>query len=429
MSVDRAGILKRPEEILTWAIEISVYCLVFIIPFSKSAIEIFAVAAIMLWLVKQAASCKARITCYFPATPLAAPVFMYFAVCCVSAVFSTNVNLSIKGLFSKLAEYILIFFVCIDTFSRKEGSGRRLNMLLAAVTLSAVLLFSDAAFQWIYGKDFIRGYKIERLNACFSSANGLAGYIITVIPLLLCVAFTGFKKKQFMIKFGSVILYLAGMVLLGKTLSRGGWIGYLASSVFLVFIAGIMVSKRIKTTRWLVFLTILCTSILLVATGISIKPVKDRLMSIRTGITASTSRLTLWKEAISIIEDFPVLGTGPNTYTSLISRYSASKITGSYPHNSYLHMAAEVGIAGLISFLWILWRFFYNGLRSFERHMPHNREERNRQIVLLGIMTGVSATLVHSFFDTNFFALQFAVLFWAMLGLGAAYMKAGIEKT
>lgn len=422
MFVDRGGILKNPAEILLWVTEVSIYCLIFIIPFSKSCIEIFAGIAIVSWLIRQAVSHKTRIAYYFYRTPLVGPVLVFFVVCFISAIFSTNINLSIKGLFSKLSEYLLIFFVCVDTFSRKEGFRRRLNMFLAAVTFSAVLLFSDAAFQWIYGKDFIRGYRIERLNACFSSPNGLAGYIIAILPVLLCMAFLGFKKKRFAIRFGGIILYAAGMVLLSKTLSRGAWIGYITSSIFLVFTAGIMVKRKVKTIRWPVFLIIPFMLMLFAAAGVSIKPVKERLMTIGIGITANTSRLTLWKEAISIIEDFPVLGTGPNTYTSIISRYSASKITGSYPHNSYLQMAAETGMAGLISFLWILWRFFRSGLGIFWRQIPHNRDERNRQIALLGIMTGVLATLVHSFFDTNFFALQFAVLFWVMLGVGTAHI-------
>ena len=41
-------------------------------------------------------------------------------------------------------------------------------------------------------------------------------------------------------------------------------------------------------------------------------------------------------------------------------------------------------------------------------------------ILLLGVMAGVLAFLVQSFFDTNLYSLQLVVLFWFMLGLGVS---------
>src|SRR3989338_7351140 len=188
--------LKKTIKILNNIVELLIYCLVFVIPFSKTGIEIFATAAIIAWLTRQAISYNIEIGRYFPKTPLTKPVFALFAVYLVSAIFSTNINLSIKGLFFKVTEYILIFFICIDTFSNEEKRGRKLILLLTTILLSAVLLFADAGVQWVFGRDFIRGFRMEQLKACFSSPNGFAGYMIAILPILFCNFFLRFKKVQ-----------------------------------------------------------------------------------------------------------------------------------------------------------------------------------------------------------------------------------------
>jgi len=413
-------------KILSKIVEVSIYCLIFIIPFSKSGIEIFATVAIVAWLVKQAVSCKAKIGRYLPKTPATGPVLALFAVYFISAILSADIRLSMEGVFFKLAEYIMIFFVCADMFSCGDKREKRLIAVFGAVILSAILLFADAGFQWIYGKDLIRGYRLDKLKACFTSSNGFAGYIIVVLPVLLCAFFLKFRNRRISReRYGALFLYFTGVILLGKTDSRGAWLGYLLSMVFLAVAAWFTVMDKTRGLKRQAVLIILCVIIPLMTAVIFVKPVRERLSGIGSGFTSSVSRFHMWREAVSIIEDFPVLGTGPNTYTKVIPKYSVSGVTGSYPHNCYLQMAAETGIAGLAVFLWIICRFFYAGLKSIRRHAPRDDVGQNLKIFLLGSMAGVLATLVQSFFDTNLFMLQLAALFWTMLGVGTALIERG----
>jgi len=128
----------------------------------------------------------------------------------------------------------------------------------------------------------------------------------------------------------------------------------------------------------------------------------------------SLKRLNLWKESVSIIEDFPVLGSGLNTYSVVARSYKVRGGGGEYPHNSFLQMAAETGIIGLISFIWMLTVMFRMGFRTLSR-------EKN--LLLLGILAGTLAFLIQSFFDTHLYSLQFVVLFWFMIGLTMAVIR------
>jgi len=72
----------------------------------------------------------------------------------------------------------------------------------------------------------------------------------------------------------------------------------------------------------------------------------------------------------------------------------------------------------LLAFLWVLWRFFKQGFRMLTR-----LEDSNEALLLLGIMAGLLAFLVQSFFDTNLFALRLVMLFWVMMGIGVSLYK------
>lgn len=263
---------------------------------------------------------------------------------------------------------------------------------------------------------------MARLRACFSNANDFSGYIIAILPVIFCMIFVRLAKVKIYLRLilrcACIGLFLVGLILLGKTLARSAWLGYLVSMLF-VGVVGLITNAR---QRFFAVSALLCLCIPLILGMVYFEPIENRFATIKLGFGSSTSRLYQWKEAIAIIEDFPILGTGPNTYTSIGSGYKIGGKVISYPHNSYLHMAAEVGILGLLSFFYILWRFFGMGLNVVRRQEAVHAYNGDRYL-LLGIMGGILATLTQGFFDTNLFALRLVVLFWLMLGIGEGRMK------
>ena len=124
----------------------------------------------------------------------------------------------------------------------------------------------------------------------------------------------------------------------------------------------------------------------------------------------------MWADAARLIKDYPVLGSGLNTYTQVIHDYTGSdKRRGQYPHNSYLQMMAETGAVGLFSFLAILFVFFKESFSLLSR--------KKEEAWLWGLITALIGILVHSFFDTNLYALKLVVYFWIILGLGVSRIK------
>ncbi|MBD3263994.1 MAG: hypothetical protein GF375_02685 [Candidatus Omnitrophica bacterium] len=259
----------------------------------------------------------------------------------------------------------------------------------------------------------------DRLQASFDNPNDFAGWIITLFPFL-AVSFFYFKNKlkSFLSRVFFVLyplLLIGAIFVIGMTFSRGAWFGYGISMVFLSAIilrskySG--VSGRRRKEKGLLILAISCIIVPLAAGLTLIEPIAERIETLEEGLEEAGHRRTNWQEAAAIVEDFPILGTGPNTYTLVGPNYSLREGGGIYPHNCYLQIAAETGILGLAAFLWVILRFFRLSIRKIKKEGG---------VLLLGINAGLLAYLVQSFFDTNLFSLKLAVLFWFMLGLGTS---------
>jgi O-antigen ligase len=80
----------------------------------------------------------------------------------------------------------------------------------------------------------------------------------------------------------------------------------------------------------------------------------------------------------------------------------------SYAHNCFLQIWVETGIFSLISFMIFVISLVYRGVKKFLV---------SKDLVFLGLLSGVVGFLAHSFFDNNLYSLRLAIVFWAWVGL------------
>ena len=97
---------------------------------------------------------------------------------------------------------------------------------------------------------------------------------------------------------------------------------------------------------------------------------------------------------------------------------------GSYAHNCFLQMAADTGVIGLGGFLYLLFVFFKSSISRAVK-----LKDKFYKVFVLGLLAGILAFLMHSFFDTNLYSLPLAALFWFALGLSGAILKVNEDIT
>jgi len=135
-------------------------------------------------------------------------------------------------------------------------------------------------------------------------------------------------------------------------------------------------------------------------------------------------RIATWKFTGLIIKDHPLLGSGLGTFKYNSLKYQADFFEKEdnralYPHgnadkthNEYLQIWSELGIVGLLIFIWIIISYFYYGIKKLRKI-----ENKYKQGILIGLMGSVVAVLADAIFGFPLHLAATLHLFWLVLGL------------
>ena len=368
--------------------------LVFFAGFSKAAIEISFSVAFLAFMVGLVAKRDWRHI--VPSTELNLPILCFVSVGAISLISLINTPLLKKGLhalFFKTGEYIIIYFLIIKTVNTKK----RLKVILAILLFSSAVVGLSGVYQQFRGIDFLRHRPLleNRMTASFDHYNNFGGYLTLLLPLTLTLALS--NKMRTVYRIGAAILTFLLAFCLLSTYSRGAWVGVFIGLIF------IFTHKIFNmSTRRRKILTALLIIIFLV--GIySMLPISAKQRAISIVEINTAGRLGsngFWMQAIELVKQRPLFGQGLGIYMD--------KTHGFYAHNCYLQMAAEIGLAGLMCFLWMVGVLFWIGIKTLKK---------SEDPAFLGMLAGILSFLCHSFFDNNLYSLQQVTLFWVMVGL------------
>ena len=119
--------------------------------------------------------------------------------------------------------------------------------------------------------------------------------------------------------------------------------------------------------------------------------------------------------AVQLVQDFPVLGSGPGTFYVAFPKYRPETIPVfyDYAHNDYVQIAAETGLVGLS----LLGLVVVLSLGAAVRAQWVRRDPLMRGMAFASIM-GTTALLIHSWVDFNLQIPANALLFMVVLALG-----------
>lgn len=394
--------------------------LIFFLPFAKAAAESFTWIAIFLWLFKRVLGYRCGVQKNFiPLTGLNNYLALFILANLLAVIFSTYIGLSLRAFFGKELKFIAIYFMLVEIISSKE----RLKLIFGAIIISATLIIIDGGVQYFTFVDFLRRYKRNSFCASFQTASGFAAWLIVIIPTFIGIVISKMISNV-KLKILLLLLIVIQSFYLLLTLSRGAWLAFITAVIMIIFYLARDIALKVKILFSSIIICLVVVYFVLpqpivnkVKDAIRVKikisqTVNDRIKSIvHTGSGSNLIRIKLWKESLRIIKNYPLLGCGLNNYAVIVPSYKSFEGGGIYPHNSYLQMAAETGLLGLFSFLAVLFAFFRIGLRYLSQ---------KRDYLVLGVLSGVLAFLIHAFFDTHLYSLQLVVLFWYMLGLSIA---------
>lgn len=274
--------------------------------------------------------------------------------------------------FSAIALFILIF---------QKFSFKYLPIFFQALSISGILFSLWALIQY-----FIH----QTPRAFFPNPNILAGYlIISIFSLFYC------WKENILSRF----LLIPGLIFLLCGLFFANSEGALFS--FLVCLL-IIWGKIFKRWKIIVPLGIVLIVVLFIPYS-SEDPY-------------AFQRLNIYKSALKITFDYPLLGTGPHTFEHIFPAYNFPVFgaltsygkRARFAHNEYLNLSATTGILALLLFLWFLYILFKRNSQ-----VPSNSLKNTYFFILLSI-------LVHALVDFN---LHYPLIFYIFVFISALIFK------
>jgi O-antigen ligase len=394
-------------------------------PIKTLTFSLLVIIGLMLWGFNVLKKEEFKIV----SNPLNFPILSFIVVCTLSLLWSDSPFVSLKELPLFLAGPLLYFIVVNNVHNEKQ-----INRIITAILIVGTLFGIYGIFQY-NGIDFpfwIGNYGRGKVFGLFGNVGYFAEYLILPLPIAISLFLVSKNKiKKTLLLIG--VLAIGGTLL--ATLTRGP---YLAMAISLVFMMSVFISsggkKFIQENKKLFILVlvavIIVTFLIVIPTplnkpGTIISNIKERASIARLSNDFSFGRRTaIWKFTTLMIKDHPLLGSGIGTFKYNTLRYQAKffdqgQNRALYPygvaekaHNEYLQLGAELGIIGLIIFIWLMISYFNFGLKILKRI----KDEYKRGIII-GLMGSIVAFLVDAVFWFPMHQPANIALFWLVLGL------------
>ncbi|RPI54053.1 MAG: O-antigen ligase domain-containing protein [Acidobacteria bacterium] len=167
-----------------------------------------------------------------------------------------------------------------------------------------------------------------------------------------------------------------------QTRSRAGILGLIAA---LAVIGGLLMRRTASTkTRILVAAPLLLLPLMgAVVTGV--QPIVNRFAA--KSWSNAHGRVPIWRQGIAIARDFPITGSGFNTYQQVVRAYPAADLDEPYEaaHNDFLQLAIEGGLLVGIPALFTA-AFF---VRQTHRRLRDLSDDGMTRWIRIGAVTGL----------------------------------------
>lgn len=393
MRIPRLTLGPRLSSVSWFFIELFCLAALFFLPFSKSAAEIAVFTALGLWLLR-----KLPWNEPFPVIRPATAAYAIFLLIVAASLIRVPQELfwtGARGLF-KWLKFVGLFFM----FSELARDPARLKRFVQVFLGSVLVLALNGFYQLWAGVDLIKGYSVDipgrvvRMRSSMGSPNGLAAFLLAAIPLALA----GWLSEKRWTRAGTLYAALLALsaVCFTLTFSRSAFLALLA--VGTVYILRYSKKRTALAIAAVVAITLFSSETLF----------KNYVSSLNPSDITVGERLRFWAVTWDMIRERPFFGNGVNMYYQLFGDFApATETYRGYAHNCYLQMWSEIGLFGLAAFLYpflilVSEEFFSRSTAAFGPKQA--------------LAVALFALLVQSFFDTNFYALQTAMLFWMLWG-------------
>jgi len=337
-------------------------------------------------------------------TPLDLPIIILLLWTLISLFTAADIRYSLKEVRGEMMTYLLLFYIIINNLQDEEeikGMIRTLSLGVFTMGFYGIMEFLQRE-----GHSLLDIVKINSLTV------DLGVYLVLTLPVVFILyGLSNGVKERFFIS----VVILVSIFALYLSHNRGAWVASITQLILFIAI------KK----RWKILVAVI-SMIIIVMPIIIFSPLKDVLIH-EVSIPSPTgeivhretaiSRLVIWKEGIAKIREHPLTGIGYGKESFKRAFPDNPVMLGDkglwHTHNIFIEVALEIGIPGLIIFVWLL----YSLVRSLIKGMRSMGDFRKS--LLTSLFITLTGFLVRNQFDYIYID-DTALIFWFLMGMGMA---------
>jgi len=316
-----------------------------------------------------------------------------FVVLYVIALFSYLVKrLSIgAGLqaFQSYTSFLLLFFITLAVVDSAKRLGWTLLTAVGAVAFASLYVIREWQIYHNIYPDFRPGAVVGDPNYFTVSA-------VLCVPLAISLLRSSRRTWLRVFLLGSILTTLIAVTLAA---SRGGFLGLVAASILLMWHS---------RHRWrnLALVAFIAPVILL----LPLAPIQRLVHPNHSDQEAGDARLVAWKAGLNMIKAYPLTGVGLGNFKAVMVGYADPNADiNSIAHNTYLEIAAELGIPALLLFLVLI------GVSCSSLGRARRRALQLESSLLSQAALGMEAGIVGFAVAICFLSAEYQKLFWLMI--------------
>jgi putative inorganic carbon (HCO3(-)) transporter len=313
-------------------------------------------------------------------------------------------------LFKRWVTPIVLYFIVLNMVRDKETLKKVLFVMMLVTVIIALMAIRD------YMENIRGSLEESRVGGVFEQPNMLGGFFVYMMFFFLAFFLSYWKKFKYWLMLVPFALCFRGIMV---TFSRGAYV----AAAF-----GGLVTTFFKNKLLFIF-SIVLLIVILVIPGVLPEGIRLRLAStfggekvISTNIEDITDpsagkRIIIWKGAMEMIKDQPIFGFGYGTFPYVIGAYAPS-VESMDAHNTYLILAAEMGIPALALFLIIVLMLIGHTWWLYRKI-----KDTYIKAFALGVLGGLFGLLAANMFGSRMNTEEVSAYFWIYAGLTIAVMR------
>ncbi len=373
-----------------------------------TALEVLLLFTFGVWLIRKL--CKKELFIYFKnfSSVWLVIIVLWLTVATAAIFVSPNIRGALGTWKAYFIEPILFLFVFVDVIKTR----RDLSLIFAGLGITAIYIGVLAILQKFFGLPIPPPWQNElRVTSVFEYPNAVGLFLGPLVPIF--IGELGIRNNELRRRAFFAVAALSSIAAIVLAKSEGAILGVAAG----LFIMGLLWGRK---TRQATLIVTLALAAIVLAT-----PVIRHYVAQKTTLSdwSGYVRKKMWVETWEMLQDRPIIGTGLAGYQTAIAPYHKTKAIEIflYPHNIILNFWSELGLFGLLVFLWIMILFYIEALKNIPKLEIRNLSAKVGSAsggkFEIAMLTSMTALLIHGLVDVPYFKNDLSVLFWLIIGL------------